>query len=271
MKTKTSLLIISISILIISCQRKNSDWEKHGLQGNVKSFNIEYYEAFIDNEEWVMGDKGISSDKYLFTDKGQLISQENYNNGDISEKHVFKRIDKDSTSEFHVYNQSNKLISKEISIHLNEKEKLYYVLDSTNTIIEDGIIFLNRKKQLIKMLAHESKKSGHDEYLHIRTWEYNHKNLAINFSNKTILSSGFQEVINFLSRNEVETIKGIKIWIEQFYQEFENIPFIHSENEYLYQEFDDKNNWTKRIIKNYYNESIEPSHVSIETRRLEYY
>lgn len=225
-------IFVLISILLIVSCSKNIGWKEAGLLGRVETVFDREYEPISEFGEWNGGaiTKNGSHHYRKFNKDGNLIEL-GYVDRDskLITKTVIHYKDKKEFERLE-YNANGKMISKILVTHLKHTEKIFKIID------KEG-----KTKSFIKT--------------------YFEKDLPVKSVITTINGGKIsEEVIVDFEYNDIGQESSIKV------TNYKGI--IRSHNNYEYFNFDDKGNWTKKLVYENWKKD-KPSRVFL--REYEYY
>jgi hypothetical protein len=235
MKTNTSsklTFILVLSTVLVSCSAQN-DRERMGLKGGAKSCQERVFSTELIDGEWQsteMQDYGHSNNSY---DKnGQYMGSEYLSaNGEINAS--LKPIHENGKLiEENFYNQYEELTTQTKHTHLSKKEVSFEAFSPDGAKqIEGMITFKNSRMVKQSILSFTSNASGEEL---VTVFEYDKKG---------------NMVLTKQSNSEGEIIMSYS---------------------FEYTAFDDKNNWTKKLVYDFVNnDGEEPQGIVL--REISYY
>lgn len=216
--------------LLISCSNQ-SDWNRFGLNGKVKSYLERYYEVEKKFGEWENGDiKYYGHNRFKFNEKGNYIVIEYIDDDEELTNKMIPKYENGKVIEEVYYDGDGDLVSKIKIEHIITNELAFKSFDEDGKKTIQGKTFFKNNK-VIKQVYNTFDDLKVDDEITV-IFEYN-KN-------------------GQLTSRKVTNKKGeIK-----FYKKFE------------YLEIDDKGNWVKRLDYDYEDDE-EPENIVI--REYEYY
>ncbi len=232
MNLKKHILFLLVGICV-SCADK-SDLAIFGVQGNVKTYTENYYEAVHKFGEWVQGDPfdGFGNMRVTFTSNGAYKSLEFLDeNNNLTEKMIPKREGGEIVSELR-YNPDGKLIGRMKITFTSDTKIKFQNSDVKEGITSKGVSFLENDRIVRQEITLLDEYPGEERQKIILEFEYD--------------SDG-----RITSQKQTDQ---------------NNVVIFHYTFEYV--TFDEHKNWTKRLD---YDEEDTKTPRKVVTRTYEYY
>jgi hypothetical protein len=225
-KYKNYCCLIIVVATFVSCS-KVTDWHKFGVKSKVKTYNEKYYKPLLKNGKWEKGEIAFLGHNNVSFDKdgNYVLIEYMSDNDELSGKVIPKRVDGYVTEE-NFYLENGTLINSIQLKRVSDRKQEFVVINNKGKKTSEGKM-LSKNDRIIKQkykTFEEDVFGGEKEYL---------------------VSFEYDENGNMVSR-QLQDSKGA---VDYFYR-------------YEYVDFDDNNNWTKRLdFKS--QESKKPENVVI--------
>ncbi|MBO4690553.1 MAG: hypothetical protein J5621_06725 [Paludibacteraceae bacterium] len=273
-----------IMMLFASCasstteeQSKETDWNKHDLNGKVRKLTATHFYANIQNGR-LRRKKWYWTEIFLFSEDGKILKNKNLSNGDTA-TYCYSYLDHCVVSKCF---DTREVISIDSTFYTDfDKEALsvIYVLDTNKCYVEEGrtTYIYNEKQQLI-----EKRIDAYGDEDVIYYDEYNADGLLIKGHNYGPIDS---TIFSYVYDAKGRVIKQVNTHVDgkkdyEHIRQYNNHGLVSldrstlgdytSETKYTYK-YDERGNY---ILKTTYNISASPdaySNATIEERTIEYY
>lgn len=260
--TATTVLTIMSAI---SCSDRQSDLEQQNLKGDVVLVTDTIWDAvekFGEIQKKFM--TGIT--KMTFNEDGQITSITEYDSkGEIIGKKVQVWQDKDQLSETYSYNTDGFI-----------KDRYIYNYDGDRIRTVTGHFTTGRDTLETQTYRYDGKKISRIEGVKgdsISSVDYSY--LDDNGSYKLITKDyhgNTNEILQYFDSDR-RTVKSVINKVEYLYEydsngNYSKVTYLQNEISYHYTKFDDKDNWTERVITTRINNSQQS--LTIDSRHIEY-
>ncbi|PTX60890.1 hypothetical protein C8N46_10546 [Kordia periserrulae] len=221
-----------LMILLNSCTRVLTEWEKYGLKGNVKSMKEEDFEVIEESENWDIGPKMEYGYVINFDKEGYYENLVYHDSkGNFIEKYIPKRKGRKIYEELR-YDENNEITRKILVTYSSNKKRKYKILKADGELLSKNISYVENKLVSRREIYVYDESFENDQLKFISEFTYDDNQNLIKY-------------LQFTGKEETASYT------------------------YKYLEFDDQGNWTKRLEYNTQNDSSTPDKITIRT--YEYY
>ncbi|KAB8154045.1 hypothetical protein EZY14_006305 [Kordia sp. TARA_039_SRF] len=234
-KIKSQLLVICLAFVVLNACTTKNDLIYFGLNGNVKSFKEKAFHAEKKEGNWQQGDAigNVFDYEVFFDENGFYTRINNYDNFQLSQKTLPKRKNGDVYEVYYYDSDDKLLVTTKVTFSSSEEVK-FENISAEGKRLSKGIIYLeNGRNKRQEMVLYEGRFDGDDVEKVMTDFIYDKDGNLIRQKNTN-------------DKNEIE-----------------------SDIKYEYLEFDEYNNWTKRLEYSMQNDSSTPDKITIRT--YEYY